>query len=205
MSKRRLPFRLASCCGALVVLAALSGCVNETSLDALRDTKPEGPPFSQALFKDYAALARSFGPVGAAAGVAFDGEGSMELTTMDSKIGALANAYAGKAIIAARGSLVEPETGIDVPTHRMRDRLIRALDRGSKTFPEDAARAQADYDCWMMNATVPAMARASQHCFKSLEISLAKIEGEAKAPAAAPPPPAANPDTDQPQESVEDQ
>jgi hypothetical protein len=169
----------------------LTGCVNNTALDDLREAKPAGTPFSDALFKDYSSLARSFGEVGAAAGVSFDSEGSFELTGMDSKIGALANGYAEKALIASRGSLVEPEPGIDVQTHKMRDRLIRALQRGRDTYPADAARAQAEYDCWMMNGTVPAMASASRQCLASAEISLAKLESEAKpvpaAPAPAPP------------------
>jgi hypothetical protein len=189
--------RLHFCLLAAAAGALLAGCVNNTALDDLRETRPSGSPFSHALFTDYSALARSFGEVGAAAGVSFDSEGSMELTSMDSKIGALANAYAEKALIASRGSVVEPEPGIDVPTHKMRDRLIRALDRGRDTYPADAARAQAEYDCWMMNATVPAMAASSRHCLASAQISLAKLESEAK-PAPAPPPPAAPANSDQP-------
>ncbi len=177
--------------------ALLAGCVNNTALDDLREAKPTGTPFDTALFRDYSSLARSFGEVGAAAGVSFDSEGSMELTSMDSKIGALANAYAEKALIAARGSVVEPEPGIDVPTHKMRDRLVRALVRGRDTYPADSARAQAQYDCWMMNATVPAMAAGSRTCLSSLEGSLAKLESEAK-PAPAPPPPVAPANSDQP-------
>jgi hypothetical protein len=184
--------------GILALAALLAGCVNEYALDDLRDTKPKGPVFSQALFKNYAALARSFGSVGVAAGVAFDHGGSLELTEMDSNIGALANNYADKAIIAARGSNVEPEPGIDVPTHKMRDRLIRALERGKEAFPADAARAQADYDCWMMNNTVDAMRPSAKKCRASLEISLARLEGEAKAAPAAPPPAPAPDNNDKP-------
>jgi hypothetical protein len=190
----RFLFRVAT--GAVFVF--LSGCVNEYALDDLRETTPTGPEFSKALFRNYAALARSFGSVGAAAGVAFDHGGSLELTEMDSNIGALANHYAEKAIIAARGSNVEPESGIDVPTHKMRDRLIRTLERGKDSFPVDAARAQADYDCWMMNATVAALKNSSDKCRASLEISIAKLEGEARAPAAAPPPVPAPDNSDKP-------
>ena len=175
---------------AAAVLVILGGCVNEYALDDLRDTTPTGSAFSKALFKNYSALARSFGPVGAAAGVAFDRGGSFELTEMDSAIGALANDFAEKAIIAARGSNVEPEPGVDVPTHKMRDRLIRALERGKDTFPVDAARAQADYDCWMMDGKVDALKASANKCHASLEISLTRLEGEAKAAAPAAPPPA---------------
>ncbi len=185
-------WRLAGLC---VAGALLAGCVNNTALDDLRETQPTGTAFDKALFKDYSALARSFGEVGAAAGVSFDSEGSMELTGMDSAIGALANAYAGKALIAARGSLVEPEPGVDVPTHKMRDRVVRALERGRESFPGDSARVQAEYDCWMMNATVPAMRASSKKCGVALERALKKLEAEAKpAPVAAAPAPSDNSD-----------
>jgi hypothetical protein len=166
----------------------LSGCVNNTALDDLRDTTPTGSAFNKALFKNYSAIARSFGSVGASAGIAFDQGGSLELTEIDSHVGALANAYAEKAIIAARGTVVEPEPGVDVPTHKMRDRLIRALERGREGFPVDSARAQTDYDCWMMNATIPVLANSAKKCRASLEISMKRLESEAKAPAAAPAP-----------------
>lgn len=180
--------RLSARFAALSLAAAiLAGCVNVLALDQLADTKPEGSPFNKALFKDYKAVALSFGPVGASAGVAFDSGGSVELTEFDSSVGGLANSYAQKALIAARGSVVEPDPGIDVTTHKMRDRLIRAIERGRDNFPVDAARAQVDYDCWMMNATVRQMKRASGKCLASLEISLSKLETEAK-PAAAPAP-----------------
>jgi hypothetical protein len=178
---------LSAACAA----ALLAGCVNNIALDDLKDTKPKGGPFSTALYKNYAALARSFGSVGASAGRAFGDEGAIELTSVDSKVGQLANDYAEKALIAARGSVVEPEPGVDIATHKMRDRLIRALDRGRDSFPADSARAQADYDCWMMNATVRVMLPASKKCRAALDTSLAKVEREAKpAPAPAQPAPA---------------
>jgi len=190
--------RIAAGAGLILSAFLLLGCVNETALDDLRDTTPSGPPFSQALFKNYASLARSFGDVGSAAGVAFDKGGSFELTAMDSDIGALANSYASKAIIAARGSVVEPEPGVDVTTHKMRDRLIRALDRSRESHPAEAARAQAEYDCWMMNATVAAMASASKKCRTSLDITIAKLERDAAPPPAAPPPPPPPTDSEKP-------
>jgi len=187
MTRPRLTCRILGGTGLAVTAAwFLTGCVNETALDDLRTTRPSGSAFSQALFRDYRALARSFGSVGAAAGIAFDTEGSMQLTDMDSNIGALANAYATKAIIAARGSVVEPDPGVDVPTHKMRDRLIRALDRARDSFPADAARAQAQYDCWMMNGALPQMAAASKKCKAQLEVTLAKVESEAKPAPVAP-------------------
>ncbi|HTT97532.1 MAG TPA: hypothetical protein VMF58_05745 [Rhizomicrobium sp.] len=195
MSFPRLSARFAAMSFAAALLA---GCVNEIALDDLGDTKPQGSDFNKALFYDYKAVARSFGPVGASAGVAFDQGGSVELTKFNSSIGGLANSYAEKALLAARGSVVEPEPGIDVTTHKMRDRLIRAIERGRDNFPVDAARAQVDYDCWMMNATVPSMKRASGKCLASLNVSLATLETKAKpAPAPAPEPPPSD-NTDKP-------
>jgi outer membrane murein-binding lipoprotein Lpp len=185
---------------AAVSLAAalLAGCVNVHALDQLADAKPEGSAFNKALFGDYRAVARSFGSVGASAGVAFDVGGSVELTEFNSSVGALAESYAEKALIAARGSVVEPESGVDVTTHKMRDRLIRAIERGRDNFPTDAARAQVDYDCWMMNAKVPQMKRASGRCLASLNVSLSKLETEAKPPAAPAPAPATSDNSDKP-------
>lgn len=193
------PIQSRATAGAALMVACLflAGCVNEYALDDLGDTKPTGTAFSKALFVNYSALARSFGSVGVAAGVAFDRGGSIELTKMDSAIGGLANDYAKKAIIASRGSNVEPEPGVDVATHKMRDRLIRALERGKETFPADAARAQADYDCWMMNNALGAMKPSADKCQASLEISLPKLEGEAK-PAPAVPTPAPSDNSDKP-------
>jgi hypothetical protein len=120
------------------------------------------------------------------------------MTKYDSSVGALANAYARKALIAARGSVVEPDPGVDVTTHKMRDRLIRAIERGRDSFPADAARAQVDYDCWMMNGAVPSMKRASAKCLTSLNASLAKLETESRpAPAPTPEPPPSD-NTDKP-------
>ncbi len=176
----------------------LSGCVNELALDALPDTKPDGTAFNKALFTDYGALARSFGPVGVSAGKAFDKGGSIELTKMDSNVGGLANDYAEKALIASRGAVVEPEPGIDIPTHKMRDRLIRAIERGRDNFPAESARAQVDYDCWRMNAAVPQMRGASEKCRASLDITLAALEAKAKPAAAPEPTPPSSDNSDKP-------
>jgi hypothetical protein len=194
---QRFAYRCAAGATLLLATAFLAGCVNEYALDDLSTTKPAGDAFSKALFKDYSALAKSFGPVGVSAGVAFDRGGSIEMTEMNSAVGGLANDYAEKAIIAARGANVEPEPGIDVPTHKMRDRLIRALERGKEGYAVDAARAQADYDCWMMDNAVSAMRKAAERCHASLERSVAKLEGEAKA-APATPAPAPSDDSDKP-------
>ena len=46
---------------ALAVALAVGGCVGNTPYDDLASAQPTGSPFSRALFKDYAYLARSYG------------------------------------------------------------------------------------------------------------------------------------------------
>ncbi len=179
-----------------MAVAALMGCVNETALDDLADAQPTGSAFSQALFQDYAYLARSFGSVGAAAGTSFDQEGSLTLTEMDSDVGALANTFAAKALLAARDVNVEPEPGVDATSHTMRNRLIRALEQTRDKFPKQAARAQADYDCWRLNDAVVSQAGAAARCRRSFDSSLAVLENLVHPQVAAPVTPVAAPSAD---------
>ena len=170
----------------------LAGCVNFSALDDLRETTPPpGAPFNEALFKDYAFLARSFGDVGQASYTAFDREGSLSLADTDSDIAGLANGYAAKALLLSRGEMVDPEPSRNLASHALRDRLIRALTPGRDNFPRDAARAQADYDCWMLNATVASQTRSAAQCRASLDVTLSRLEYEVRAiaqtPAAATP------------------
>ena len=58
----------------------------------------------------------------------------------------------------------------------IRSRLVRATMRGRDYAPEAAARAQADYDCWLMNARVPQQLSASDQCKHSLDITLPRLE-----------------------------
>jgi OOP family OmpA-OmpF porin len=178
----------------------LAGCVNFSALDDLRDASPPtGSPFGQALFQDYAFLAHSFGEVGQASYAAFDQEGSISLAETNSDIAALANAYAAKALSLSRGEAVDPEPSQNLATHALRDRLVRALTPGRDAFPRDAARAQADYDCWMLNAAVASQAPAAAQCHAALDVTLSRLESEVQAipqtPTAAATPAASAPTT----------
>ena len=194
MANSRLRFFLALLAGAASLF--LAGCVNYTALDNLADAHPTGAAFDQALFKNYAFLARSFGDVGSASYTTFDQEGSISLSNSDTAVAALANSFAGKAIAISHGEVVDPMPGRDAKSHTMRDRLVRALAIGRDSFPRDAARAQADYDCWVLNATVLSQERAAVQCQHSLDVTLARLESEvrvdpaAQAPAADAAPPA---------------
>ncbi|HEY5347483.1 MAG TPA: OmpA family protein [Rhizomicrobium sp.] len=176
---------------APLLLAALglflAGCAS-SSLDDLNDAQPSGSAFNQALFKDYQDLARS---LNVAATSDDDDFFDFDIFGDDSTpIQLLAQAYADKALLAAKDSDVAPEAAPDAPAASLRARLISAIDATKESFPVHAARAQADYDCWILNATVPSQASASAACHMALLGSLARLERDAHPVMAFTPPPA---------------
>lgn len=177
--------------GSLLAAAALvlSACVGMSSLDQLASTTPVGSAFTQQLFKNYAYLTNSFGS-GSSGG--FDSESSYSIFDSGDD-NTLAEAFATKALIAANGTEPDPEPSADSESAQARDRLLRALSEGKDRFPYDAARAQTDYDCWMLNLTAGRMAAAGQ-CRGSFSNSIAKLERDLRPPviAAPAPGPAAN-------------
>lgn len=175
------------------VLAATMGLAacGSSAFDDLADTTPQGSAFQVALYKNYSYIARSFGAVGKSSGESFDASASESLSDIDDSVADLANSYAQKAIDAANGKDVEPEDAPDdnSDAQTMHGRLLTALDQGRDKVPGEAARAQTDYDCWIMNARVDSQAGASAKCRKSLDVSLSRLEqdtGAAPAPAPAP-------------------
>jgi OOP family OmpA-OmpF porin len=159
----------------LVAALVLSACAS-SNLDSLNDAQPVGSAFTQELFKNYAFLARSL-PAG------------------DDDVTAVAEAYAGKALDAAQGIEVQPEPAPDANAQGIRIRLMSALQAGRDRFPADAARAQADYDCMIMNARAPALMAAAAQCARSLQSTLAQLERDLNPPP-PPAPPAPPPATD---------
>lgn len=157
---------------------ALAGCVNFSALDDLAEAPPPKDPFNLALFQDYAFLANSFGDVGQAQYTSFDQSGSIPLTATDASVADLANAFAAKALQLSDGQLIDPEVSRDVKTHELRERLVRALAVGRDSFPRDAARAQADWDCWRLNYRVASQAAAAERCHHSFEVTLPRLESE---------------------------
>src|SRR5271167_2162818 len=187
--------RLAALLG-LAAAFSLSGCIGNSVFDDLNAAQPVGSPFSEALFKNYAFLARSFGTQSSPSGQAFDAEGAVSLTGSDNTVSGLADAYAQKALSIAKGDeevLPEPAPDGDADAENVRLELLRDLADGREKAPEDAARAQADFDCWIMNRRVASLVGASQACRRSLTGSLSKLEhgsNPVAAPSAAPPAPA---------------
>ena len=173
------PLKLACPILAGVALALLGGCIGTSALSQMDRTRPIGGPFSQALFKNYAALAHSFGEVGTpTSGTPFDAAQSISLGSMSSDVADIANTYAQKALETAQGDEILPED----PDSNVKDsdalrlQLLRDLDQGRDKAPGAAARAQADYDCWVVNARSEVLRRASQQCRRSLGLTLARLE-----------------------------
>lgn len=164
--------------GALASAFALVACAS-TAFSQLDGTTAQGTPFQHELFKNYAYLARSF----------VEGDAS-SLSDLDDAVAALAEQYASKALLAAQGIDVAPEQGMTADQQAIRERLMRALGEGKDQFPADAARAQADYDCWVLNGTVASQAAAAAQCRNSLAATLVQFERDIHPPVTvgAPPP-----------------
>jgi outer membrane protein OmpA-like peptidoglycan-associated protein len=178
--------------GMFVIGLALSGCTGNGLLDDLDAAQPVGSAFSQALFKDYSYLARSFGVEGTSANTAFDSDSSVSLSGQDVDVSDLATAFAQKALDAAKGTevLPEPAPDGDADAEAIRERLLKDLSDGRDKFPDDAARAQAQYDCWILNGHVPSQHGAAEQCRRGLDAALTQLEHNLN-PAPPPPPPAA--------------
>ena len=151
----------------------LSACVSTSSLDQLAGASPTGSPFQQNLFKNYAYLARSFGSTPPSS------EGMLDFGSSNGSRD-LAEIFATKALIAAKGVDVDPEPSNSEEAVASRDRLVRALATGKNRFSADAARAQADFDCWMLNDSVAAQRGAAQQCRASFNSTLARLEQDTR-------------------------
>jgi OOP family OmpA-OmpF porin len=185
---------------ALTLAAALvlSACAGNGIFDDLDQAQPVGDPFSQALFKDYAYLARSFGDVDTSAATSFDAEQSSDQTDDTMSVSDLANLYAQKALDAAKGNQVVPETPPDgdADASAQHDRLLKDIEAGSDKFPADTARAQVEYDCWLLNQRIPSQHDAALHCRRGLDAALSQLEHEINPAPVAPPVAATPPATD---------
>jgi outer membrane protein OmpA-like peptidoglycan-associated protein len=170
---------------AAIAILALAGCATD-------DESQAGSPFTQALAANYTDLAAqapstpaperdlSFldemavftaNPFGM-----FGDEGTENL---------LAQAYTAKADLAAQGQEPAPEPApSDQSSQSLHDRLIRAVAAGKDRFPDQSARVQTNYDCWVLSAAA-GQAAASAACKASLDGSLAALENAAR-PAPAP-------------------
>ena len=121
--------------GAIAALALLAGCTS--NIDQVAAVKGTGSPFTQALTSEYQA---------------YVAEEKSEYDWGN------ADHFAQKGLLAAGGANVEPEdlANWDIPADKQaelaaaRARLMTALNGGARDAkPQDAARAQVRFDCWV--------------------------------------------------------
>ena len=184
--------RLTMLAAASVLAISVAGCSMFDDSDAVETAA--GTPFTQALSKDYGDLAAQASSLPAEPNPDSGFFGSL-FGDSDSSSDLLSKAYSAKSEMASTGGEPEPEAAPDQVASGIRARLTRALAAGKDQFPEQAARAQADYDCWILYGTVPSAAAAAQACKSSLDVSLLKLETAARpapsAPVYVPPAPVA--------------
>jgi OOP family OmpA-OmpF porin len=168
----------------------LAGCASD-------DAPAGASPFAQALNKDYLDLASQ----AAAAPAPESNESFFEnpfglFGSPANPADLLVTAFSDKADLARQGQEPAPEAapGNNPDAVNLHDRLVRAVAAGKDRFPEQAARAQADYDCWILDSNVTSMIPAAQACRSAFDGSLLALERAARpapppAPAFVPPPP----------------
>ena len=163
-----------------ILAMGLAACSSDS------DEAAAGSPFTQALTKDYGDLSAQASALPAEPAAETSFWDSLDpFSSSDSSSDLLAKAFTAKADLATAGTEPELEAASGPAQATIRARLERALAAGKDQFPEQAARAQADYDCWILYGTVPSAAAASQACKTSLDSSLIRLETAARP---APPP-----------------
>src|SRR6478735_5136355 len=166
--------RLIMLAAAGILAAGLAACSSD-------DEEATGTPFTQALSKDYSDLAgqASSLPAEPAAESSFL-DSLNPFSGSESSSDLLATAFTTKSDLANSGTEPELEAAAGPAQTTVRARLERALAAGKEQFPEQAARAQADYDCWVLYGTVPSAAAASQACKTALDSSIVRLETAAR-------------------------
>lgn len=187
-SKSRL-WALAMLGGAAIALSACSTLFGEEE-DTLALT---GSPFSQGLATAYSNLAQQ----ATAVPDAESDDGFLSPLTglfdfSDTPAEMLERAFTAKAELAASGEEPAPEAAPDPTIQPIYARLVAAVNAGKARFAEEAARAQSDYDCWILFSMVPSAAPNAAACKSQLDQSLPRLETVLR-PVAPPPPPPAPP------------
>lgn len=154
---------------ALIGMAILTAGCTAPNLDALRQTKAGGDGFTRALTREYLQFA------------------SFEADQMDDWLDA--DRFAAKGLKTARGEAVAPERIEDwrVPAvhapklARARARLVGVLAGGArKSDPEQAAIAQARFDCWVEQQEEDFQPDDIAYCRNGMFAALASLEQRAE-------------------------
>jgi outer membrane protein OmpA-like peptidoglycan-associated protein len=179
----------------LLCLAASAAFAGLVLTGCASDDETTGSAFTQALAKNYGDLSNQAAalPVPPEADEGFFGS-IFNIFGSSNPNDDLAKAFQDKADDANDGNEPALEAALPDPaSEAIRSRLVRDLTAGKEQFPSQAARAQADFDCWVLASAVPSALAMGQACRTSLDGSLAALEGGAR-PAPQPvltaPPPA---------------
>ena len=169
-----LRYRLAA---GLAVAGILTGCAGRTPYEQLMAVKPTGSAFSHALYHEYARLAQSLHISELPGRTAFDARGSISLSPVSPNEARLALHYAQKAESAAIGEepLPEEAPADDRVAENVRLELLRMLSTQRNKAPQAAAQAQANYDCWILDAPIEALAATSRSCHTALLAELTRL------------------------------
>lgn len=175
---------LAFSAAALAILA-VAGCATD-------DAGQTGSPFTQALAANYTDLAaQAPATPGPQRDLNFLEETAVFVANPfglfgdDGTENLLAQAYTAKADLASSGQEPAPEPApADQSSQSLHDRVIRAVAAGKDRFPDQSARVQTNYDCWVLSAGA-GQAAASAACKAALDGSLVALENAAR-PAPAP-------------------
>jgi OOP family OmpA-OmpF porin len=187
VSSRGTARRLTMLAAAGLLVLGLAACSSD-------DEEMGGTPFTQALSKNYSDLAGQASTLPAETAESGFLDSLNPFSSSETSSDLLSQAFTAKAALADAGTEPEPEAANGPDQSNQRARLVRALAAGKDQFPEQAARAQADYDCWVLYGTVPSAAAASQACRTALDSSLMRLETAARpAPPPLPPAPVAPP------------
>lgn len=158
-------FRLLRIFLSPVAVLTLSACAGSHLMEA-QQAVPQGPEFSQALYREYVDLSEYN---------YYGGEGYSSYV------------FSGKAQDAAAGEDVQPtapggmmgalvsgesKAGLEAGYNR----LLSSFARGARTsIPRHAARAQAAYDCWLYGTRGGDDRRAAQ-CSQRFDATMTEIE-----------------------------
>jgi len=161
--------------GAVAGLVLLAGCAS--NIQAVKSAQGTGSPFTQALTEEYKA---------------FTAEEASEYDWPN------ANYFAKKGLASAHGDNVLPEdlANWDIPADKQsemaagRQRLLTDLDGGARDAkPQDAARAQARFDCWVEEQEENHEPAEIARCRDDFLKALAQLEAKPAAAAPMAPPP----------------
>ena len=179
---------------AVIALSACSDLFGDSSDEA----GATGSPFTQGLATAYTDLAGQSDALASDEDSGFFAPITGMFDFSEKPKDMLKRAFTAKAQLATGGEEPAIEAAPNPAVGPVHDRLAAALAAGKDKFPEEAARAQSDYDCWVLMGMVPAAAANAANCKNQLDASLPRLEvsvrpGSAPVPQMPAPPPVAMP------------